>query len=99
MPGLPWFTAEPDCAPRAPSGPDDRQFHGALGRRSVAVDRQAALPRQCQDRLRGPGPGDFATASLYAKRRSRLSRARALGENLERWRIATHPAGGPARFE
>src|SRR5437588_2113308 len=84
---------EPDRALCACPRLEHRQFHGAFSVRSAETDRENALSRDAQHNRSGITARDPAAFALYGKRWAWLSRARALGQNLERRRIPTNPPG------
>ena len=62
-----------------------RSIHGSLGGRSSARDREAKIQRERSDGSRRSHSRDSTATAFHGDRRTRLSRAWALGKNFE-WR-------------
>src|SRR5882724_13679785 len=90
MSKLSWLAFERGGASCARARLYDRSIHGSLGGRSSARDRETKIQRDGSDGSCRSHSRDSTATAIHGDRWTRLSRAWALRENVERRGIAAN---------
>src|SRR6266480_1466717 len=99
VPELSRLASERSGASRACTRLHDRPVHEPFGERSGKSAAEIAIQRNAPDDRSGSCSRNSAAIAFYGEGRSRLSCARAFGENIKRRGIAANSIGRTARLE
>src|SRR5437773_12327400 len=99
MPRLSRFALERRGALRACAGLHDRSVDESFGKRSSAQGGEIEVPWNASNDRGRSGSRNSAAIKFHGTSWTRLSRARTLGEEVERWRVEWNTVGCAARLE